>query len=122
MALEDTPEGERRHRHHPFIPAGILIGLGAGLLVNFPVSGVLIGLGCGFIATSFTRGEKPGPSAAPGICCSAGTNWILLLVGIFLVLLGAAFIWQPVPVWPYLVAILLILLGIGFALRGFRQR
>ena len=38
------------------IPAGVLLGLGIGLLAGYPGPGVLIGLGLGFIG-----------SASPGI-------------------------------------------------------
>lgn len=122
MVSDDKPVGKRRHGHHAFIPAGILIGLGVGLLVNYPGPGVLIGLGCGFIASSLMRHEEPGPSvAAPNCCSPPGRNWIMLLIGFFMILMGIGLIWQPVLIWPYLIAILLILLGIGFALRGIRK-
>jgi hypothetical protein len=122
MESDDKPEAKRRHGHHGFIPAGILIGLGVGLLVNYPGPGVLIGLGCGFIASALIHHEEPGPSAAaPGFCGLAGRNWISLLIGFFMILIGIGLVWQPVLIWPYLIAILLILLGIGFALRGIRK-
>ena len=47
-----------------------------------------------------------------------GRNGIMLLLGFFITLIGIGLVWQPVLIWPYLIAILLILLGIGFALRG----
>ena len=75
-----------------------------------------------FIALSFVRHEEPGPSAAaPGCCSSLGRNRIMLLLGFFMILIGIGLVWQPVLIWPYLFAILLILLGIGFALRGIRK-
>jgi hypothetical protein len=118
MVSDDNPVIRRRRGHHAFIPAGILIGLGVGLLTDYPGSGVLIGLGCGIIASSFVRHEEPGPSAAPGCCGSFCRNRIMLLIGFFMILMGIGLAWQPVPIWPYLIAILLVLLGIGFALRG----
>jgi len=122
MVSDDKPEAKRQRGHHGFIPAGILIGLGVGLLVNYPGPGVLIGLGCGFIASSLIHHEEPGPSAAaPGFYGPAGKNWISLLIGFFMILIGIGLVWQPVLIWPYLIAILLILLGIGFALRGIRK-
>ena len=45
----------------------------------------------------------------------------MLLFGLFMILLGIGFIWQPLLVWPYLIAIFLILLGIGFVIRGIRK-
>ena len=43
----DSPEPHRHHRHggYMLIPAGVLLGLGIGLLAGYPGSGVLIGLG-----------------------------------------------------------------------------
>lgn len=122
MVPDDKQQERKRHGHHGFIPAGILIGLGAGLLVNYPAPGVLIGLGCGFIASSLMSREEPGPSAAdPGCCSPAGKNWVTVLIGIFMILIGAGLVWQPALIWPYLIAALLILLGIGFAARGLRK-
>ena len=37
------------------IPAGLLIGLGVGLLVDNTAAGVLIGLGCGFLGMTILR-------------------------------------------------------------------
>lgn len=111
-----------QHGPHGLIPAGILIGLGIGLLVNQPAAGVLIGLGCGFLASAFVPHAEPVPSAdATGCCGSPGRNWVMLLLGVFMILIGIGLVWQPSLIWPYLIAALLILLGIGFALRGIRR-
>ena len=45
----------------------------------------------------------------------------MLLLGFFMILIGLGLVWKPVLIWPYLIAIILILLGIGFALRGIRK-
>ena len=37
------------------IPAGLLIGLGVGIVVDHTSAGVLIGLGCGFIGMMILR-------------------------------------------------------------------
>jgi hypothetical protein len=50
-----------------------------------------------------------------------GGNWIMLLLGFFMILIGIGLAWKPFLIWPYLFAILLILLGIGFAIRGIRK-
>ena len=122
MVPDDKPEGKIRLGHHAFIPACILIGLGVGLLLNYPGPGVLIGLGFGFIASSFMRHEESDPSAAaPRFRGSMGGNWIMLLLGFFMILIGIGLAWKPFLIWPYLFAILLILLGIGFAIRGIRK-
>ncbi len=121
MVSDDKPEERHRHRNHIFIPAGILIGLGVGMLLNQPGPGVLIGLGLGFLASSFTCpcGEGPIKSTLP--CRLNGINWIMFVIGIFMILLGIGLVWTLPLIWPYFVAIILILLGIGLAVRGFRQ-
>ena len=37
------------------IPAGILIGIGIGILFDSTIAGVLIGLGCGFLGMIILR-------------------------------------------------------------------
>ncbi len=41
-----------------FIPAGVLLGLGFGLLFNQPAPGVLIGLGLGFLGMAIVYSLK----------------------------------------------------------------
>jgi uncharacterized membrane protein HdeD (DUF308 family) len=68
------------------------------------------------------RHEESDPSAAaPRFRGSMGGNWIMLLLGFFMILIGIGLAWKPFLIWPYLFAILLILLGIGFAIRGIRK-
>ena len=121
MDSDDKAVGRRRHGRHAFIPAGVLIGLGVGILLNYPGPGVLIGLGLGFLASSFGRSEDSDPSEAAPPSAIKGLNWIMLLVGIFMILIGIGLVWTPPVIWPYLVAAFLILLGIGFIVRGFRR-
>jgi hypothetical protein len=121
MVSDDKPEERHRHRHHIFIPAGILIGLGVGMLLNQPGPGVLIGLGLGFLASSFTCSCGTVSSETAHPCRLKGMNWIMLVVGIFMILIGIGFLWTPPLIWPYIIAIFLILLGISFAVRGFRH-
>ena len=59
MATEENPDREDRRRHHRnhgymLIPAGVLLGLGIGLLAGYPGPSVLIGLGLGFIGSAGT--------------------------------------------------------------------
>jgi hypothetical protein len=121
MDADDKAVWRQRHGHHAFIPAGVLLGLGVGILLNYPGPGVLIGLGLGFVASSFGRPEDAGPSEAAPPSGRKGLNWIMLLVGIFIILIGIGLVWTPTVIWPYLVAVFLILLGIGFVVRGFRR-
>ena len=121
MDADDTAAWRRRHGRHAFIPAGVLIGLGVGILLNYPGPGVLIGLGLGFLASSFWRREDPGQPAAAPPSGLKGLNLTMLVVGIFLILIGLGLVWTPPVIWPYLAAAFLILVGIGFVVRGFRR-
>jgi len=121
MDSDDKAAWRRRHGRHAFIPAGVLIGLGVGILLNYPGPGVLIGLGLGFLASSVGRSEDSGPSEAAPPFGIKGLNLTMLLVGIFIILIGIGLVWTPPMIWPYLVAAFLILLGIGFVVRGFRR-
>jgi hypothetical protein len=105
-------------RHCGFIvPAGILIGLGVGLLVNNLGSGFLTGLGLGLIGSelfAFVGKSREGACTQPG-----GANVTTLLIGSFLVLIGIGFVLVPAAIWPYAIAGFLILTGIWFLVRGF---
>jgi hypothetical protein len=120
MSADEREERRKRHHRYGFIPAGVLIGLGVGLLAGYPGSGVLIGLGLGFLASALVPTERDLPETSdPG--CGKCVNWMMLLPGIFLILIGVGIIWVPVAIWPYLIAAFLILLGIGFLVRGFHK-
>ncbi|MDD4136594.1 MAG: hypothetical protein PHT99_01690 [Methanoregula sp.] len=111
-------EPEKQHPNNGFIvSAGILIGLGAGLLVNNLVCGFLIGLGLGLIGSelfSHTRKSRDEECTQPG-----GANVTTLLIGTFLVFIGIGIVLAPAAIWPYAIAGFLILAGIGFLVRGF---
>lgn len=117
-----TGEGQGEHNNHQghygfLIPAGVLIGLGVGLLVDQVGSGILIGLGLGFLATGLIpllKKSHEGEESQP-----KGTNVTLLLLGAFMIFLGIGIIWSPISLWPYAIAGFLILMGIWFLVRGF---
>jgi hypothetical protein len=104
-------------RHNGFIvPAGILIGLGAGLLADHAVAGFLVGIGLGLLGSELLplarkswEGEYP---------LAGGANVTLLLIGAVLVLAGISIVWAPAAIWTYAIPGLLILAGIGFLVRG----
>jgi hypothetical protein len=111
-------EPVKHDRHCGFIvPAGILIGLGVGLLVDQLGSGFLIGLGLGLIGSELltlvwkSREEE---CTQPG-----GANVTTLLIGTFLVFIGIGIVLTPAAIWPYAIAGFLILTGIWFLVRGF---
>jgi hypothetical protein len=112
-----TEPGEH-DRHCGFIvPAGILIGLGVGLLVDHLGSGFLIGLGLGLIGSELLPlfGEsREGECTQP-----KGTNVTTLLIGSFLSFIGIGIVLVPAAIWPYAIAGFLILTGIWFLVRGF---
>jgi hypothetical protein len=113
---ETRREWRRRHRGAFLIPAGVLIGLGIGLLVNQPGAGVLIGLGLGFLGSAVLPATpRDEPARAP----VHRARWIFVLVGVLLILLGLSMVSGLVLPWTYIIAALLILMGIGFILRGF---
>jgi hypothetical protein len=101
------------HGGHFLIPAGALIGLGAGMLAGQVGAGVLIGLGLGFVGSEIYSTMAPR---------DAGSGWVPALVGIFLILVGLSLIWGPALPWTAIIAVFLILIVLGFIARGFAHR
>jgi hypothetical protein len=122
MTQIEEREHRRHHEWHFFIPAGVLIGLGAGLIAGYPWSGVLIGLGLGFLAQALFRSVK-GPAQDPAAsCCERFDNrWISVVIGLFLIVIGVGIIWSPAHLWPYIFGIFLILAGILIAAISLRR-
>jgi hypothetical protein len=118
MVSADGKEGKRGHARQAFIPAGALIGLGLGLLLNHPGPGVLIGLGFGFLVSSFVRSDDSGQSETVAPSMIQGVNWFMLMLGVFMILIGIGIGLNISLFWPYLPAAFLILLGIMFVVRG----
>jgi hypothetical protein len=111
-------EPVKNERYSSFIvPAGILIGLGIGLLVDYLLSGFFVGLGLGLICSELFRlveRSRETESTQP-----AGANVTTLLIGTFLVFIGFGIVLAPAAIWPYAIAGFLILTGIWFLVRGF---
>ena len=111
-------EPVKNDRYSGFIvPAGILIGLGVGLLVDQAGVGFLVGLGLGLIGSellAFLRRSREGECTQPG-----GANVTTLLIGTFLAFIGISIVLVPAAIWPYAIAGFLILAGIWFLVRGF---
>jgi hypothetical protein len=114
----DEEKGHRRgHRGTGgfLIPAGLFIGLGAGLLVGRPDVGVLVGLGAGFVGMAFVRGREEGVEMhAPG----RSGEIIAIVIGILFILAGIGLVYFPFQIYPYIGAGFLVLLGLWFLLRG----
>lgn len=109
--------GEDRKECGFIIPAGILIGLGIGILTDFVFTCFLIGLGLGFVGEGLLPLiRKP---AQGGCMQRRSANAILLVIGAFLVLVGLSIVFAPAAIWPYAFAGLFILAGIWILFRGF---
>ena len=118
-----TPDDEKQHSHHNqrgfLIPAGLLIGLGIGMLAGYPWPGLLIGLGCGFLASAYLKpAERPAGDTATSDM-HQGSRWVPARIGIFFIIFGLSIIWAPANFWPYIGAGFLILIGIWFLARSF---
>src|SRR5665647_1703079 len=117
--MTTEPEKEYHHRHNQMgllVPAGLLIGLGIGMLAGYAGPGLMIGLGLGFIGSAILK-----PKGYPGSDAPArygGSRWMPALTGIFFIILGISMVWAPENFWPYIGAGFLILLGIWFVARS----
>lgn len=112
-----TESGEQHRPYGFIIPAGILIGLGVGMLVDHVGSGFLLGLGLGFLGSGLLplfRKPLGSEDVMPG-----STDVTMLLIGAFLVFIGIGLVFAPATLWPYAIAGFLIILGIWFLVRGF---
>ncbi len=116
---EEKVNHDRHHRGGLLVPAGLLIGLGIGMLAGYSWPGLLIGLGCGFLASTFMKSADR-PAGDTAACCGHnGSRWMPALIGIFFILFGLSIIWAPANFWPYIGAGFLILIGIWFVARSF---
>ena len=115
---EEKPYHHQRHQRGLFIPAGLLIGFGVGMLVGYSWPGLLIGLGLGFLASAYLKsaGQPAGDAAASGM--HHRSRWMPGLIGIFFIIFGISAIWAPANFWPYIGAGFLILVGVWFLARS----
>ncbi|MFY9982883.1 MAG: hypothetical protein WAK75_10005 [Methanoregula sp.] len=127
MATEENPDREdrrRHHRHHGYmlIPAGVLLGLGIGLLAGYPGPSVLIGLGLGFIGSAVLAQQRSAPAGTEGMTVPSPRPHVgLVIVGAFLILVGIDLVWAPLRL-PVIAALFLILFGLVFLFRAFIHR
>jgi hypothetical protein len=112
-----TDSGEQHQPYGFIIPAGILIGLGVGMLVDHVGSGFLVGLGLGFLASGLLPLFRK-PLGSEDVMLES-KDVTMLLIGAFLVFIGIGLVFAPAALWPYAIAGFLILLGIWFLVRGF---
>ena len=109
-------EGNRQRKFEGmFIPAFMLIGIGAGLLFGRPDVGALVGLGAGFIAMGIAKTLK---SPAPGLSSALSRSFFPLFIGVVFVIAGFGLVYFPALIWPYFGALALIVLGGWFLFRA----
>jgi hypothetical protein len=121
----EMKSGLKEQDEHPpdsgfVVPAGILIGIGVGLLASQLVPGFFIGLGLGLIGSELFSLSKR--SREEGCSPTGAANATALLIGAFLVFIGTSIVLVPANVWPYAFAGFLILAGIALLVRGFFRR
>lgn len=101
------------HKGFFLVPAGILIGLGAGILLGYLVSGLIIGFGLGFLGSAASA--RPVPYGNPA-------HLWLLVIGVYIVVAGVVINWIPRTEWPDIAAVFLIIIGIWVVIRGYARR
>lgn len=121
MTPIDEQEHQRSREKHFFIPAGALIGLGAGLIAGHPVPGILIGLGLGFCAQALFRSVKGSAPDSKASCGWHDNRLSSVVIGLFLIIIGVGIVWSPANLWPYIIGIFLILAGILIAAMSVRK-
>ena len=113
--------GEEHTGRPLFVPAGILFGLGVGLIIGFPGPGVLTGLGLGFLISAFATPVTSAGNDRGRAACRHDPRWISALLGVFLIGIGIGFVLAPVENWPYLFGVFLVGLGLWFLARNCRR-
>jgi|WetSurMetagenome_2_1015567.scaffolds.fasta_scaffold38740_4 hypothetical protein len=98
-----------------FIPAFLLIGIGAGLLFGRPDIGAIIGLGTGFIAMGVARMVRSPKTGIPSVL---ERSFFPLFIGVVFIIAGIGLVYFPALIWPYFGALVLIVLGIWFLFRA----
>jgi hypothetical protein len=109
-----------RHRGFFLVPAGILIGLGVGMILGYQISGLIIGFGTGFLLSIARRQDQSSfqdsSEAAPKTNVA---HRVLVILALYSIISGFAIIWVPRSQWRDIAAGFLILAGIWFVTRGY---
>ena len=111
-------ERRRRHGTRFLIPAGILIGLGIGIILNNPFPFLMIGLGFGFLGSSFEKHQDVSPADSVTPIERTKHRWSTVILGLFFIIFGITLAAAPDISWTYIIAGMLILLGIWFVARA----
>jgi hypothetical protein len=125
MSEMEEHERGRRHGRHFLIPAGVLIGLGIGIIAGYLVAGLFIGLGLGFLASAFLPMAGDAPEGSQVSCCGRGGRWNFVVMGAFFVIVGVVLVLAPqnfwTYVWPYGIGAFFILIGLSFIVRMWKK-
>jgi small-conductance mechanosensitive channel len=100
------------------IIAGLLIGFGVGLLTGYPGSGFLIGTGLGFLGATFINPVERVDRVAIVQVSTPRSRYMVALTGIVLVVFGLGIV---LALWPYIIAVLIILAGFFVLFHGFAK-
>jgi hypothetical protein len=114
---EVLKEGQTHQQSEFIIPAGFLIGLGMGILLDQVFSCLLIGIGLGCLVSELLPLARK--SREEGYPLPGGAVVTNILIGAFLIFTGIGIALAPAIIWPYTIAGFFILLGIGLLLRVF---
>jgi hypothetical protein len=118
MTADAKKSSPRSYWGYFLITAGLLIGFGAGLLTGYPGSGLLIGTGLGFLGATFINPVERVDGVAVVQASTPRSRYMLALTGIVLVVFGMGIV---LALWPYIIAVLIILLGFSILVRGFAK-
>ncbi|MGB8220451.1 MAG: hypothetical protein WCE46_08735 [Methanoregula sp.] len=118
MTADAKKSSPRRYWGYFLIIAGLLIGFGAGLLTGYPGSGFLIGTGLGFLGATFINPVERVDGVAVVQASTPRSRYVFALTGIVLVVFGMGIVFA---LWPYIIAILIILAGFLVLFHGFAK-
>jgi hypothetical protein len=118
MTADEKKYSPHRYWGYILITAGLLIGFGAGLLTGYPGSGTLIGLGLGFLGSTFINPVERVDGVAVVQASTRRSRWVVALTGIVLIVFGMGIV---LALWPYIIAVLIMLLGFSILIHGFAK-
>ena len=98
--------------------ACMFIGAGIGLLFGRPDVGGAIGMGVGFLLMGVLRVKRVRPSEATISLPRSFGQVALCLVGTLMIVLGLFILYCPELIYPYLVGVGVIIIGVLIILAG----
>ena len=98
--------------------ACMFIGAGIGLLFGRPDVGGAIGMGIGFLLMGVLRVKRVRPSEATISLPRSFGQVALCLIGALMIVLGLFILYRPELIYPYLVGVGVIIIGVLIILAG----